>query len=344
MFSKTRLTIAIVCSVLMLAFCLPEIAQARKASYEWKVGTLAPRNVGWAKQVEEVLMPALDRITNKDLNLRVYWGGVMGDDEDAIKKMRIDQLQAGGLTASGAILILPDWAVVEIPFLFNSYDEVDFVKPKMFDRFDRLMEERGFKLVVWIDQDFDQIYSVRKALETPEDFRGVRFVAWYGPLEERVLELLGARPIPINVPEVTASVRSGIADANIAPAIWMVGAQMYSVSRFVNTMNIRYAPALIVVNNKAYNELPKAYQDGIIAERWELTDNFVAGTRRDNEKSLEAMIRYGMKKADITPANLARFQQILEPVGQEMVGRLYSQELLDELKGYLKEYRSIHSN
>jgi hypothetical protein len=56
------------------------------------------------------------------------------------------------------------------------------------------------------------------------------------------------------------------------------------------------------------------------------------------------MIRYGMKKANITPANLARFQQILEPVGQEMVGKLYSQELLDELKGHIAEYRAIHSN
>jgi TRAP-type C4-dicarboxylate transport system substrate-binding protein len=344
MFGKTRLIITIVCAAILVVFCLPEAAQARKPQFEWKVGTLAPRNVGWAKQVEEVLMPAIERITEKDLNLRIYWGGVMGDDEDCIKKMRIDQLQAGGLTASGAILILPDWAVVEIPFLFNNYDEVDFVKPRMFDRFDQLMAERGFKLVVWIDQDFDQLYSVRRPLEKPEDFRGMRFVTWYGPLEERVLELLGSRPIPINVPEVSASMRSGIAEANIAPAIWMVGSQMYSVARYVNDMNIRYAPALIVVTKKAYEEIPKAYQDGIIAERWEITDNFVAGTRRDNAKSLEAMIRYGMKKANITPANLARFQQILEPVGQEMVGKLYSQELLDELKGHIAEYRAIHSN
>ncbi|MEW5734928.1 MAG: TRAP transporter substrate-binding protein DctP [Thermodesulfobacteriota bacterium] len=332
--------IPVILAAALFCFVLAGAAQAKKPAYLWKAGTLAPKGVGWAKQVEEVLIPTIDRVTDKDLAIKVYWGGIMGDDEDYIKKMRIGQLQVGGLTAQGAVMISPEWYVTEIPFLFNGYDEVDYVKPKMFDTFDRDMQKKGFKLIIWIDQDFDQTYSVKRSLEKPEDFRGVRFVTWYGELEQNVLERLGAITIPINVPEVSASIRAGIADANLAPAIWMVGSQMYSISRFVNTMNLRYAPALICVTMDAWKEIPEAYRKKIELEREDLTKRFVAGTRRDNAKCLDAMIGYGMKKANVTPENLERFKKMLAPVGPEMAGKLYTKAIYDELLSNLAEYRS----
>ncbi|MFH2099898.1 MAG: C4-dicarboxylate ABC transporter substrate-binding protein, partial [Pseudomonadota bacterium] len=77
---------------LVLIFALPATTFAGP-KVRWKVGTLAPKGVGYAKQVEDVLTPLLNETTGGGLELKVYWGGVMGDDEDHIKKMRIGQLQ-----------------------------------------------------------------------------------------------------------------------------------------------------------------------------------------------------------------------------------------------------------
>lgn len=336
MFGSKKTTVMLF-SLILLGCSASAFAEPQ---YVWKVGTLAPKGVGWAKQVEQVLLPYVAQKTNKQLSLKVYWGGVMGDDEDYIKKMRIGQLQAGGLTAQGAVLISKEWAVVEIPFLFNGYAEVDYVRPRMFRIFENFMQKEGFKLLVWIDQDFDKLYSTKKSLASLADFKGSNIVTWYGPMEEIVLSRLGANPIPINVPEISASFRSGVADAVIAPAIWMVGSQLHSVAKFVNLMNIRYAPVVIVITNKAWAEIPDSMRKGLESERDQLARDFVADTRMDNNRFLEAMLRYGMRKTVPSVKDLEEIKKVLASVGKEMTGKLYPKSLLDELLGHLATYRS----
>ncbi len=335
--SRVRKTSIVVFALLLLAVsAIPAFAEPK---YMWKVGTLAPKGVGWAIQVEHVLLPYIAQKTSSQLGIKVYWGGVMDDDGDYIKKMRIGQLQAGGITAQGAIIISKEWAVVEIPFLFNNYAEVDYIRGKMFHNFDAMMQKEGFKLLLWIDQDFDKLYSVRKPLAKLADYRGAKVVTWYGPLEERVLTRLGASPVPIAVPEISASIRSGIAEATIAPAIWMMGSQMHSVAKYVNPMNIRYAPALIVVTNKAWQEIPEAFRKALESGRDDVTRRFTEATRKDNDRCLDAMLRYGMQKVMPAPKDLEEIKRTLAPVAQEMVGNLYPKSLLEEVTGLLAEYR-----
>ncbi|MBI9073823.1 MAG: TRAP transporter substrate-binding protein DctP [Desulfatibacillum sp.] len=327
--------------VLAVAFftALSQSALAGEASV-WKIATLAPKGVGWARHVENTFLPEIKKATDGSVDLKVFWGGVMGDDEDYVKKMRIGQLDGAGMTAQGAVMLTKEWAVLEIPFMFTNYGEVDYVRKKMTPAFDQYMEDNGYKLIVWIDQDFDKFYSINHKLTRLEDFSKARIVTWYGELEQRVLERLGASPIPVNVPEIPAALRSGIVDTNIAPAIWMVGTQMYSISRYVNTMNIRYAPAIIVVTREAWDSVSDNHQKNMLGIREELTAKFVAGIREDNQKSLAAMLRYGMVETTPEPEEMEKIKKALAPVAEEMVDVMYPQELLDEMVGYLKEYRT----
>ncbi len=328
--------------VLVLICVLGQGAIAEPPRYHWTVATLAPKGVGWAKQMEDMFLPTIQNATDNAVYIKIFWGGVMGDDEDYIKQMEVGQLDGAGVTGQGATLMCPEWSVVEIPFLFNNYDEVDYVRQKMLPTFERLMESKGYKLISWIDQDFDRFYSLKHKFTRLEDFSKARIVTWYGDLEQRVLERLGATPIPVDVPDIPGALRSGRVDTNIAPAIWMVGTQMYSVSRYVNSMHIRYAPGLIVLTMDAWNSVPEEYHAKIMELQDDVTAKFVAGIRKDNEKSLQAMLRYGMIETSPEPEELIKIKKALAPVGQEMVGKLYSQEVLDEVTGHLEEYRKSH--
>ncbi len=310
------------------------------AKYKWKVGTLAPKGVGWAVQVDKILVPHINQATNGELDLKVYWGGVMGDDEDYLRKMRIGQLHAAGLSAQGAVLAVEEFSVTELPFLFNNFDEVDYIREKMASTFDRIAENRGYKLVAWIDQDFDQIYSVKYKMDSLEDFGKARISTWFGPLEENLLESLGANPIPIAVPEIAASVRSGIVDTLISPAIWMVGAQLYSVVKYVNPIKIRYSPALIIVSLDGWNMIPETHQKAMLNQRSELVARFVQAVRKDNEKSLNAMIRYGVREVKMDEKDYATLKSQAVKVYDTMAGKLYEPELLEELQGHLRDYRN----
>ena len=314
---------------------------AEKTKYVFKMGTLAPKGIGWAKAWEEVLAPALAKATNNELSFKTYYGGVMGDDEDYIKKMKIGQLQSASITAQGAILACPEISVLTLPFLLENYDEVDYIRPKLFPVFDSYAQRQGFKILYWFEQDFDQLYSSKVPFTKLEDFASGKFLTWYGPVEQKCLEALGANPIPINGPEVPAALRQKIVDSLIAPAVWVVGTQTYTILKYVNTMKIRYAPGFHIWSMKAYNELSPDYQKRCVATRDSALPEFIKRTRAANVQALRAItVHGGVKQVNPTPEALALIKKRARPVWDSLAGHSYPKEVLAQVTAMLEEYRA----
>ncbi len=310
--------------------------------YTWKYATLAPNGIGWATHIQNLLLPLIQERTGGDVRVKVYWGGVMGDDEDVLKKMRIGQIDGAGLSGQGVAMAIPEMTVLELPFLFNGYDEVDHIREKMMPVWDQLASKHGFFLVGLIDQDFDQIYSVNFDMTKLEHYKQSKFILWYGDLEAHLLSALGATALPVNVPEIATSLRQGVADATIGPAIWQVGSQLHSVFRYVNTSKIRYSPALIIQNKDDFEDskMVRNYKKMLLKERKAFTEEFVSRVRADNEKCLKAMVQYGVILAQTSEEDLEEIARRTRPIWDEMAGKLYSRELLDEVQDILNQYRS----
>ncbi|MDI6796176.1 MAG: TRAP transporter substrate-binding protein DctP [Desulfatibacillaceae bacterium] len=329
-----------VAALLLFAAAQKAFAQEEESLYQWKVGTLAPKGVGWARQVEEIVLPAVSESSQGNLTLKIYWGGVMGDDAAILERMREDILQSAGLTAVGSVMACPDFAVLGLPFLLQDWDEVDHIRDVMFEDFASSALKNGFELYLWVDQDFDQLYSVNRPLVKPSDFADAKIITWHDQLERSLISRLGATPVPRSIPDIREAVRSGEAEAVIAPAIWIVGTQLYSTVRFVTPVKLRYSPAIIAVTQKAWNELPEAYRKKAYELRPGVTRQFVTHTRRDNEKSVVAMLRYGVQAAPMDEMDIITLKHRTAPLWSGMAGQLYSQELLDKVLGVLAEFRA----
>ena len=316
---------------------------AQSKEFVFKIATLAPKNVGWAKHIRKIFIPAIKKKTNGEIKLKWYWGGVMGDDKDALGKMKIGQLDGAALTGQGVFLAIPQMSVLGLPFMFNDFDEVDYIRKKMFHTFEKYAMENGFKFLSWADQDFDQIYSVKYPMSTQADFGKVKIITWFGVVEKNLLIKLGASPVPVGPVEITPSIRQGIADALIAPAVWVVGAQMYTTFKYVNPVRIRYSPAATIVTKSrwdSYPELTKKYGELV----YELQNNelveFVKATRADSTKAYAAMIKRGMKESIYAPAEMEKMKIKAMEIWDELADKLYPKSLLEELKRQLKDYRA----
>ncbi len=344
-----RTTAIVLAAVFAGTFFCAGTAHARKAKVELKVGTLAPSGVGWATLVRQILFPLVEQATNGQISLKVYWGGVMGDDDDVLRKMLIGQLQGAGMSAQGTLMACPEFNAVVLPFLFNNWDEVDYIRANTRKHFETYMERNGFILLFWIDQDFDQIYSTAWPFSEPEHFRRARFVTWYGEVERMMLTALGSRPVPINVPEIPSSVRAGVVDSFISPAIWAVGSQLYNTVKFVNPVKIRYSPATIFFTKQVWEGLDQTlgpakaqqYRDNIWNARIESEHRFVLGTRDENRRCLEAMIKYGLTKVEMTKEQDDRLRSSAMEVWERGANRLYPRELLDEIVLHLEDFRAL---
>ena len=336
---KSILLMNIIILVFFISYFSVSEVKAKDGMHHWKLATLAPDGVGWATHIKELFHPAIDKATNNAVKLTWYWGGIMGDDEDYIAKMRIDQLQGMGFSGAGFVMACPEGSVLELPFLFQNYEELDYVKEKMRDDFEAVCKKNGFKFLFWVDQDFDQVYSVKSEMRTPVDFMKSKFLTWYGPLEEEVLKKFGVSPIPVNVPEVSPSIRAGICDAFIAPAVWTVGSQLYSTMKYVNPLKIRYSPAGAIVTQNAWNSLTPEVKQQIEGLKW-VEVEFNKRLRESNAKCLNAMIKYGMKEVKMTDEEIAVFKKLCMPLWYELADKQYPKVLLDKIIMNLAEFRA----
>jgi len=305
----------------------------------WRAGTLAPRGIGYARQISEILIPGVDEATEGTLSLKVYYGGILGDDEDYLRKIREGDLEATGTSAQGALMACPQMGVVALPFLFSGYDELDYVKPRMYPVFDRFINERGLKLLLWLDQGFDQFYSVKYPFTQPGDFARARFLTWMGPLEEALLAKLGAQAVPVDVPEFNDALRRDRADSYIGPPIWAVATQLYSLVKHVNATDVRYSPSVCAVSSRAWEALPDRYKANILAGRESWQDAFCKASRIENAQCLTAMRQYGLTVVTMNEEEKAGIMRRTRPLWDEMAGVLYPREVLDELLALLEEYR-----
>jgi len=312
-----------------------------KTVYVLKMATLAPNGVGWAALIKTILIPEILKVTNGQVVLDWYYGGTMGDDQDVIAKMRNGQLQGGGFSGQGVMLACPEMALMELPLMFNNYDEVEYLYSKLRPRINQWFEKSGYHFILLAEQDFDQLYSTKHELRTPEDFKKSRILTWYGHLEEKTLKALGASPIPIRVPEVAASIHTGVCDAFVSPSIWAVGTQIYVSMKYVNPVRLRYSPAAAVVSMEAWNQLPKEYQIAIDNFGMPREKEFRRLIRESNEKCIKAMIKYGMTETKLTPAEIDVWKKRVLPVWDEFAAKgYYSKAELAEVKALLAEYRA----
>src|SRR5262245_20954728 len=76
--------------------------------------------------------------------VRLYPGGVAGDDPDVIRKIRGGTLSAGVLTSVGMAQVDKSVYALSLPLAFDSYDEVYYVLEKMRPRLEAGLEAKGF--------------------------------------------------------------------------------------------------------------------------------------------------------------------------------------------------------
>ncbi len=343
MTARGRFPVALVvlCLIATLAGGPRAGAETRSDRIRWKTTSLAPKDVGYAVYVRQILFPALSQACEGNLVITASWGGVMGDDITALKNLKLGRVQAAGLSGQGTYTACPEVAVLGLPFLLNGYDEVDYLKEKMIGTFDRMLEPRGLKLLDWLDQGFDEIYSTRR-LETLEDFKGVRFASWFGPLETKLFASLDARAVPLDATAIPAALRQGKADAVVAPSIWVVGTQLHSVFKYVNAVKIRYTPAFFVASLDSFRALPERYQRNIEAVRLAKAKEFNVMARKDLDKFLDAIVGYGVKKARPSEDDIVDIRRRTTPLWYDLAGELYPESLLDEVLDHLADYRTAH--
>ncbi len=263
----------------------------------------------------------------------------MGDEPDMVRKMRLDQLQVGVFTIQGMSSIAPEMSVLEVPFLFSSYPEVDHVREAFYPRFEKFYESRGFVLIAVVDQGFIKIFTSRP-VRTPEELDREKMWVWAEePVGRATAESLGVTGIPLPVPEVLGALQRGTIDSFCTTPLTGLAFQWFSRIRYVIDLDLRYDPGVVVVTRKAWESLRPGDRKTFLDVSRDLLPGAFTAIRADQKRAYEAIVDSGVAAITLTPPEKEAFRSRTRGVWDALAGKLYPRPLLQEIVRSLEEYR-----
>jgi TRAP-type C4-dicarboxylate transport system substrate-binding protein len=294
-------------------------------SHQLRLATLAPRQSQLGRAFQE-LRKELREKTNGDVELKMYHGGVAGDEETVVRKMRVGQLDGALLTSTGLGALVPQVLVLQAPGLIRSYPALDDVRKELASEFEAMFDKAGYVLVSWGDSGQVRIFSKHK-IQHPDDMKTVRPWVWRGsPTMRAFIEACGANGVTLGLPEVFGALQTGMIDTVIASSIGVLGFQWHTRLSTMTKPGGGIVVGAYVIRKDKLDALPKVARDHILTSATENADDFRDSGRKLDEEASEALAKR------LKTVNLWRNQHAWEAVQREarnaLAGRLYSRSLL----------------
>jgi TRAP-type C4-dicarboxylate transport system substrate-binding protein len=308
------------------------------ADYEIKLSVLAPEGSTWVKVLEE-MNQELQTQSGGKLALKIYAGGVSGDEKDVLRKMRIGQVHAAAFTGVGLGEIVPAVRILELPMLFRNYNEVDHVKVKLQPQFEKDFEAKGFVLLGWSEAGFVNIFS-NKPIRNKADMQGVKMWAWEGdPLVKAMYETLGIVPIPLALPDVLTSLQTNLIDGVYGPPVGIIALQWFTKVKNMTNVNLANSTGALLITKAQFNKLPPDLQTLLKTTAKKYSQQLVQKIRAENQTSVGVLQKNGIQIIAVAPADVQEMIKVSEAVYPKLAGSLYPAALLEQVKGYIAEVR-----
>lgn len=335
--AAAALVFALGALVAPLALAPPAAAQKQTL----KIATVAPEGTSWMQELrkgaEEVAAATQGRV-----EIRFYPGGVMGNDKTVLRKIRAGQLQGGAFTGGSLDEVYRDTAIYGLPFLFRSYDEVDYVR----ERVDPLLKEglaRGGMVALGISEGgFAHVLSgspVRKV----EDLRGKKMWVPEGDVVSQVtLEVAGIAPVPLPLADVYTGLQTRLVDTVATTSAAAIAFQWHTRVKYFTDVPLLYLVGVVAVDQKTFDRLRPEDRAAVQERMGAALARLDALNRQGNASAREALRQQGIAfVGPESPEELARWRGIaVDALERLRTRQAYTPETLEVIRGHLEDFRA----
>ncbi|MFC1763952.1 TRAP transporter substrate-binding protein DctP [Planctomycetota bacterium] len=323
---------------LLVLFLLNGIVQARTVRME--LGTLAPKNSSHHR-ILLAMGQKWRQAPGGGIRLKVFPSGVVGNESDMVREMRVGGIQAALLTTSGLCDI--DNAVgnfQSLPMVFRNLEEFEYVYKKMQPDFEKRLAEKGFVVLFWADAGWVHFFT-RNLLMTPEDLKGMKIFASSNVSETADMwQAGGQHPVPLDAADIPMGLQTGMIDAVTVPPIYAMATRMDTVAKHM--LDLNWVPLVVaaVMQKKTWDALTPEAQVFVKTTAQEAAAEMVVKGRAEGLASIAAMQKRGLQIHHATPEVVAQWVTAVEAMHSTLRGGLVPEDIFDEVQRLLKEYRT----
>ncbi|MDD5224049.1 MAG: TRAP transporter substrate-binding protein DctP [bacterium] len=309
------------------------------AKFVMKLGTIAPENSSWGDSAKATSRD-IEEKTHGQVKITWYFGAVMGDEPDMIRKIRLGQLQGAVFTLMGAGKIAPEMKVFALPFLFNGYDEADYVLTKMAVTIDKIFLEKGFINLGLVDIGFARTFS-KIPMRGEADLDKIKAWSWAGePMVDEAYRMIGVKTFtPLPMTEVLTSLQTGLVNSVFGTCYSTLGLQWHTQVKYMTEYKTAFSPGAILVDKKVFDTLPPEYQKIVKETCQKFIPELRNMIRQDEEKACAGLKKYGIVGYDVDPEYFKKIRANALTLYDKFADQYYPRWLLAGVLNILQQYR-----
>ena len=190
------------------------------------------------------------------MTVKHFPGGVLGGDVQALSAAQGGTIDLVSMNAGILQGIIKEFAIVDMPFLFDNGKEADKVLAgPMGKKLADMMPAKGLIHLGWFELGFRQLTNSKRPVKTVEDIQGLKLRVVQSPTYVDTFNALGANAVPMAFPEVYTALEQKAIDGQENPYSVIQVTKLFEVQKYLTVTNHMYNPQTCFMSKKTWDKL-----------------------------------------------------------------------------------------
>jgi TRAP-type transport system periplasmic protein len=303
-----------------------------------RIGTIVPKGSLWDENLQYVRQE-WRKISGGTVHVTIYSGGALGDETEMVRQIRHGRIQAAALSSVGLSRIDNAVSCLQIPMMFNSYAELDYVRLRLTATLERHLEGRGFKVLNWADGGWVHTFT-RKPARTPDDVRRLKLFASAGDAgTERLYNEFGFHVVPLAFNDLITSLQTGTIEAFSTVPLFAELDESYKLAP--NMIDVPWMPLVgaTVISQPVWEQIPVGSRAALLEAARAAGERLRGDIRAMGDQAVREMEKRGLTVIHVDAATRALWQSSAENTYGHLRGSYCPADLFDEVRRLRNEFR-----
>lgn len=254
----------------------------------------------------------VEKETEGSLEIKLFPNSILGGEQERMEQV-INSPSLNVASFGGISPLFPEIFVSSIPFQFDSFEQARnfFDHGKYWEkaRSEFYKKTNAHILAVVEEGGFLAFTNNKKEIKSPKDFEGLKFRAM-DKSQVALYKGFGASGTPIPWTEVYMALKTGVADGQMNPPMYIIMGSLYEVQKYMTLANVQYSDQFLVANDALLKSLTEKEKEILLSAVKRANDI----NRVEVEKTVNQRISYleekGMKVYRPTNDELIEFSKL----------------------------------
>lgn len=306
---------------------------------EVKIATLVPNQSQWMQDMRAAGKTIEER-TEGRVKLKFYGGGTQGNEQGVLRKIRIGQLHGGTFSPTDFMKQYSAVNVYGLPFVFESWEEMRYVREKM----DAALEA-GFEDINFVTFGFVGSFSMvlsNEPISNHADMKGKKVWLPQGDtISYEAMQRLDLSPVALPVTDVLTGLQTGLLDIAAIPPEVAVALQWHTRVKYFTDMPVLFAMSFLAIDKRTFNKISADDQFIVREILNEVYANIDRNAPNESQNAMDALVKIGIQKVEADEGQFAELQQTMSVANRDMANEgKFPIEVFEEMQGHLSDYRN----